>query len=451
VRAIVTLAASNDWNIYQDDCKAAYLNALLQAKKWIKIVLPDESVKYVLIRKCLYGLKESAREWFKLLKAYLLSQDFKQNPADPCVFFKLDIDSKLEIVLALFVDDTMTTGKESAVLTFRENFKRKFKVSEKGGICKHFLSMRFSSDEEYYYMDQSTYITQILSRYSQYLKQEKFGVSTPLLPNFQNELLEAELNPTYETNFPYREMVGSLVYAANGTRFDITAAVSIVSRFANKPTKIHCEMVRRIYHYLRTNPRKLRFKKKADIKLIGYCDSSLGNLEDFSSLAGYCFLLGNTIISWKSFKEPVVALSTAEAEYIALTSAVQECIYLQHFLTGLGYISTKTEIHEDNHACIALAKNPQDKKRTRHIQIRFHWIREQLEKGVYVLIPTKTHEQLADLFTKGFHGPQLRSISTKLGLVTDDYVKQGGSEYTHTSQNGLYHHSRSLSEETIVN
>jgi hypothetical protein len=209
-------------------------------------------------------------------------------------------------------------------------------------------------------------------------------------------------------------------------------------------------MVKRIYHYLRANPRKLQFKKNGNIKLIGYCDSSLGNLEDISSLAGYCFMLGNTIISWKSFKEPVVALSTAEAEYIALTTAVQECIYLQQFLTGLGYITTKTEIHEDNHACIALAKNPQDKKRTRHIQIKFHWIREQLENGVYVLIPTKTHEQLADLFTKGLHGPQLRSISTKLGLITDDSVKQGGSEYTHTSLNEAYSHLRSISEETII-
>lgn len=88
-------------------------------------------------------------------------------------------------------------------------------------------------------------------------------------------------------------MVGSLVYAANGTRFDITAAVSIVSRFGNA----------------RANPRKLRFKKGASIKLVGYCDSSLGNLEDYASLAGFCFMLGDTIISWKLFKEPVVALS----------------------------------------------------------------------------------------------------------------------------------------------
>ncbi len=131
-----------------------------------------------------------------------------------------------------------------------------------------------------------------------------------------------------------------------------------------------------------------------------------------------------------------------------MTPAVQECIYLQQFLLGLGYETTKTEIHEDNNACIALAKNPQDKRRTRHIQIRFHWIREQLENGVYVLIPTKTQDQLADIFTKGLHGPQLRTISSKLGLIPDDSVKQGESENTYTSQNES--HMRSSSEDTIT-
>jgi hypothetical protein len=163
------------------------------------------------------------------------------------------------------------------------------------------------------------------------------------------------------------------------------------------------------------------------MKLIGNCDSSLGNLEDYTSLGGYCFMLNGTTISWKSFKEPVTALSTAEAEYIALTPAVQECIFLQQLLSGLGYPTAKTDIHEDNDACISLAKNPQDKQRTRHIQIRFHWIRQQLENQVFKLIRTRTHEQLADLFTKGLYGPHLRKLSADLGLIPNS-VKQGENE-----------------------
>jgi hypothetical protein len=429
VRGLTAIAASKDWKIYQDDCKAAYLNAILPKGKYLK--LPNG--KFVFIRKCLYGLKESAREWFKLLKEYLKSQGFSQNPAEPCIFFKTSKDNELQLLLALFVDDILTTGIQSQIDFFRNEFKKRFKMSEKGGICKHFLSIKFTEDDSYIYLDQSTYANQKLQDYKAFLGNPHQGSSTSLVTNFQELLLQAEKSNEVDSAFPYRQMVGSLVYLSNGTRFDITAAVSIVSRFAQNPKKIHCEMVQRIYHFLRTNPKKLKFKKRGNIKLVGYCDASLGNLENYSSLAGFCFMLGDSLISWKSFKEPVIALSTAEAEYIALTSAVQECIFLQQFFNGLGMKQSMTEIHEDNNACIALAKNPQEKKRTRHIQIRFHWIREQLENKVFSLIPTRTFDQLADVFTKGLHGPQLRAISQRLGL-TDDAGKQGENEILEVSQ-----------------
>jgi hypothetical protein len=420
VRGITAIAASNDWKLYQDDCKAAYLNAVLEKGKHIK--LPDG--KFVFIRKCLYGLKESARAWFKMVKQYLLSLNFIQNQAEPCVFYKLSKENGLELLLALFVDDILTTGCQDKIAEFRNEFKTRFRMSEKGGLCKHFLSIKFTDDDKNIYMDQQTYVKQKLNDYAKFLGDPRQGSSTPLVSNFQELLLQAATSTDIDSKFPYKELVGSLVYLANGTRFDITAAVSVVSRFSNNPKIIHCEMVKRIYHYLRANPKKLKFTKHGSIKLIGYCDASLGNLENYSSLAGFCFMMGNSIISWKSFKEPVVALSTAEAEYIALTSAVQECVFLQQFFNGLGMSITKTEIHEDNNACIALAKNPQEKKRTRHIQIRFHWIREQLENGVFTLVPTRTLDQLADIFTKGLHGPQIRNISQRLGLV-DDTGKQG--------------------------
>lgn len=279
-RAIVAISASNNWDLFQDDCKAAYLNAVLEKGKWLK--LPNG--KFVFIRKCLYGLKESAREWFKLVKSYLVSIGFKQNPADPCTFLKLNELGKLELVLALFVDDILSTGNPQSINDFREQFKKRFRVSDKGGVCKHFLSIRFSKGSDYIYLDQTTYINQKLQDYQEFLGNSLLGCASPLPQNFQEILLTAEQSKDTELSFPYREMVGSLVYAANGTRFDITAAVSIVSRFANNPKKIHCDMVRRIYQYLKANPKKLRFKLGGDIKLVGYCDASLGNLEDYSSV-----------------------------------------------------------------------------------------------------------------------------------------------------------------------
>ena len=122
-----------------------------------------------------------------------------------------------------------------------------------------------------------------------------------------------------------------------------------------------------------------------------FCDSSHGNLEDYTSLAGFCIKLGDSMVTWKSYKIPVTTLSTAESEYIALTPAVQECIWLQQLLEDIGYKQQTPVLYEDNQPCISLVKNPQEKTRTRHLQIKYHWVREQLKNGVFKIeyIPTR--------------------------------------------------------------
>jgi hypothetical protein len=285
-------------------------------------------------------------------------------------------------------------------------------------------------------LDQDTYINQKLDEFESIIGPNlSLKVATPLTTNFQELLIEANESTEKEPKFPYREMVGSLVYLSNGTRFDIAAAVSIVSRFMNDPKKIHCDMVRRIYHYLRGNRKSLKFKLGGEIILKGGCDASWANAEDYSSIAGYYFKLGSSLISWQSYKQPVKALSTAESEYIALTSAFQEGIWLRQFLESIGYKQETTKIQEDNRACIFMAKNPQDKKRTRHIQVKYHWVRDQIENREFELEYVNTKDQLADIFTKGFLGPQLRDNCNKLGLVPNKHIcyntdskKSGGEQ-----------------------
>lgn len=204
----------------------------------------------------------------------------------------------------------------------------------------------------------------------------------------------------------------------SGTRFDIAAAVSIVSRFLDKPKKIHCNMVRRIFWYLRGSiDNKLLYERNSEMSLSGYVDSSYANLENYASLSGYAFQLGTGIISWQSSRQPVIALSSAEAEYIALTPAVQEVIWLKQILNELGYPQTNVPIYEDNQSCILLARNPQDHKKTRHIQIRYHWIRQHLFDKTFNLQYCNTKSQKADMFTKGLFGPTLRIQCERLGMV----------------------------------
>jgi hypothetical protein len=210
-------------------------------------------------------------------------------------------------------------------------------------------------------------------------------------------------------------MVGSLMYMMTGTRFDIAAAVSVVSRFLDSPKKIHCDMVRRIFWYLRGTINNHLHYHGNDMTLTGYVDSSFANLENFASVSGYGFLIGDSIVSWASTRQPVIALRVDM--YIALTSAVQETIWMKDLLTELNYPQEIVTLYEDNQACILLAKNPQDHKKTRHIQLRFHWIREQLNNKVFNLEYCDTKSQKADLFTKGLFGPSLKTQCERLGMV----------------------------------
>lgn len=413
VRLFCAIAASRGWKIFQDDCTAAYLNAWLEKGKWIK--LPDGS--FAFIQKALYGLKESPREWFQTVKAYMISDNFKQSEYDPCVFYKSDV------MVSIFVDDTISMGIGAE--KFRRKFKEKF-PSKSGGEAHHFIGLRISNQNDSICIDQEAYINQKLTEYEEFLDPNTC-YSSPLLPDFAHTLTSAEKSDECEPSFPYRSMVGSLVHVMNGTRFDIAAAVSIVSRYLNSPKKIHCDMVRRIYYYLRGNPLKHLEYKKGDMALIGFCDSSYANLENYASLSGYAFKLGGSLIEWKSMRQPVVALSTAESEYIALTPCFQAGLWLRGILSELGVPQKATTVYEDNAACIFMAKNPQNSKRTRHIQVRYHWIRQYLENNSFKLQPCKTENQLADIFTKGAHGPQIRSTSSRLGMMTSKSPKLGES------------------------
>ena len=223
---------------------------------------------------------------------------------------------------------------------------------------------------------------------------------TPLDINFQKLLEYAQLSDEVESSFPYREVVGSLMYAATGTRPDIMAALGIASRFVSNPKKIHCDMVRQILYYLRQAiDYSIKYYRGSSIDLIGFSDSSWANNEDYSSISGSLFLLGSSLITWSSKKQPVIALSSTEAEYVAATNAVQEALWLRSLLSELGFDQGCTTIYEDNEGCINLSKNPQEFKRTRHVQVKYHFIRSHVKSGNVKLVYCDTKDQLADFLT----------------------------------------------------
>jgi hypothetical protein len=417
IRLLLALAASKGWSVYHDDATSAFLNGVLKEKVFMEQPegyeeLTDE-YKWELL-KALYGLKQAPREWHEVLHNFLISKEFKQCIGDPCIYVRRKTGS-VELI-GIYVDDILSTGSNIAVVEdFRSELKSKFKCSE-GGLVDWCLGMEVTQHSGGIDLNQNQYVKQKLEEFSHILDNNTKR-RTPLDPNFQELLINADQSSEVELDFPYRSIVGSLMYAATGTRPDIMTAVGVVSRFSSSPKKIHCDMVRQILYYLRQHPTySLTYKRNSDITVRGYSDSSWANNEDSTSISGFIFLLGDSLITWSSKKQPVVALSSTEAEYVSVTSASQEALWLKSLLEELGFNQECIKIYEDNEACINLSKNPQEFKRTRHIQVKYHFIRSHVKDQNIKLVYVPTKDQLADFLTKGVSGPRLSELLKKIGV-----------------------------------
>jgi hypothetical protein len=217
---------------------------------------------------------------------------------------------------------------------------------------------------------------------------------------------------------PYQSAVGSLIYLVTGTRPDIAVAVGEVSKYLENPGRQHWAAVKRILRYLRGTIEMSLLVKPESSEVIGYCDADwAGDIDSRRSTTGYIFKFGGSPVCWKSKRQPTVALSTAEAEYMSMTHAAQTAIWLRRWLKDLGFVQRSgTKIYEDNQGCIAMAKNPVNHERTKHIDIKYHFVRELVAAGVIKIIYLETEEMQADILTKGMARDRHVKLCLAIGL-----------------------------------
>ena len=233
------------------------------------------------------------------------------------------------------------------------------------------------------------------------------------------KLVNGTEDSEYVDQTEYQSIVGSLLYLSMRTRPDITYAVSVTTRFCSNPTTQHMTAVKRILRYLRgTTHYGLLYKRAKSKEIIGFSDADWGgDKNDYKSTSGFLFQLGGTTITWQSKKQTCVALSTAEAEYIALAGAAQEAVWLKHLYQELADTPNKPVlINEDNQAAIAISKNPQYHGRVKHIDIKYHFIREQVHNRNIELEYCCTSEMIADMLTKGLGKVQLQKLRELAGI-----------------------------------
>jgi hypothetical protein len=222
----------------------------------------------------------------------------------------------------------------------------------------------------------------------------------------------------------YKRLVGSLMYLT-ATRPDLMYVVSLISRFMESPKDSHWKVGKRILRYVAgTIDYGLWYTHSQDCTLIGYTDSDFaGSIDDRKSTSGYAFHLGTSLISWASQKQPIVSMSSAEAEYIATTTAACHAVWLKRLLKDMGHTETEsTTIYCDNTSAIQLSKHNVFHRKSKHIDTRYHFIRELVNNGEISLMFCGSKEQLADMFTKPLGTSAFEFQRKHLGIDSADHT-----------------------------
>ena len=247
--------------------------------------------------------------------------------------------------------------------------------------------------------------------------------ATPMDTNLKlstNDAPQTVQDFAYMRDKPYRKAVGSLQYASVGTRLDITNVCSTLSCYLEKPGPVHWNAVKHVFGYLAgTADLALTFGRE-EKDLEGYADADGLMNEDRKAVSGYAFLINGGAVSWCTKKQEIIALSTTEAEYVAVTHAAKEALWLRTLIKEIfGDINGPTTLYSDNQSAIALMKDHQHHMRTKHIDIRFHFIRWVIEEGKIKLVYCPTNDMLADSFTKALPSVKVKHFATALGLFRD--------------------------------
>jgi Reverse transcriptase (RNA-dependent DNA polymerase) len=419
------MAAVNDLEIHQIDIKGAYLNGKLTPAETIFMKQPpgyadiDSQTKVCHLLKTLYGLKQSGRRWYQCLVEIMKSLGFLQCEVDQAVFYRRK-GTALVIVLVHVDDCTIVATSKLLIDSFKISIAKHVEITDLGEL--HWIlgiEVRRERENKRIFLSQRAYLDSILRRYG---LDELKPVSLPMETSIK--LTSAQSPSTTEEiarmrNVPYHEAVGSLMYASLGTRPDITYAVQTVSRFTKNPGTAHWDAVKRIFRYLKgTRELWLGYGGVAK-ELIGYADADGNMAEDRHAISGYAFLLHGGAVSWTAKRQEIISLSTTESEYIAATYAAKEALWLRSLISQLFDTTLEaTTLFSDNQSAIALSKDHQYHARTKHIDVRFHFIRWIIENGSIRLIYCPTDDMVADTLTKALPSPKVKHFATELGLVS---------------------------------
>jgi hypothetical protein len=355
--------------------------------------------------KSLYGLKQAPRNWYQEFSHFLMDYGFTKSAYDPCMFFFLTPSQQLKCVLIVYVDDVPNgvTAEAEWYAEFLSAVRAKYTITENS--LEWCLGIQIIQEEKCVKMVQTQYIRDVLERFGMSdCKPASIPLDPGMIFSFADSPHSEEEKFAAEAS-QFRPLVGSLLYAAVATRPDISLSVSKIGHVMSNPSATHFKQATHILRYLKKTMDSglVFYKGPSDTNnlLQGYCDADLaGCVDSRKSTTGFFFSLNGAAVSWHAKLQGVVALSTTEAEYVALATAGCDALFLRGLLSELGFPQPSTVIFEDNSGCIALTKDSVLHSRTKHIDIRFHRIRDMVASGDVVITYCPTDQMYADGLTK---------------------------------------------------
>jgi hypothetical protein len=446
LRVLLAMSAVLGIAIEQLDVETAFLYGTLTETNYMRLPQgfqaynPDGSPKYAKLIKSLYGLHQAGREWYLVLKAFFLEEGFVQLKSDACTFLKVDPATGHLVIACIYVDDILIASADrKAIAKVKTALKARFNIKDLGD-AKWMLKIQIENLPNAVWQGHITYITTLLKEFGFWDIPETEWEDTPMASTWTRDALKPLLAEGEATKF--RTLIAKLIYLQTTTRPDLCYAVSTLAQYQKEPRQSDWKALERILRYLRftVDLGNTFFKNQSNQPVVYTSDSldiesacpielpegmtpklavdaSFGQEDDRKSRTGYMVFAFGGLVSWFSKKQTTVALSSTEAELIALVEGTKEANWFREFFKELGFkINKPTKIDQDNQSVIAIAINPIQHSRIKHMEIKNHYVRENVENGTIELLYCPTELMIADILTKPLPSSQHWKLVNLMGM-----------------------------------
>ena len=429
LRVLLAVIALKKLHTTHLDVNLAYLNAILEEETYMQY--PDgidfhgvePRGKVCRLLKSLYGLRQSAANWYKTLSTFLLSKGFIASSADPCLYVRHEQGGGITVIF-VYVDDMLLAATSPTTLhRVKEAIAKKWSISDLGEVS-HYLSLRIQRNQEAGIMKvgQKAYVDRFPDVPSTSPK--------PLIPFSPSiELRKAEEPADQQSVKTYQSLTGSLIYASTVSRPDLSLALGMLTKHNLKPHDHHFSTVHQAVRYAkRTSNLAITYGRPKTHGNTGFEDgygfwgcvdaSFASDPDTMRSRTGWVFYLAGGPISWASKQQSCVTKSSAEAEYYALSDAGSQGVWLHRLLVDLRAVDASDPIHlySDSQSAISMAKTSKHHSRSRHIETHYHWIRERVTEGKIRLSHVAGVYNIADGLTKPLAKPAFEAFRDALAL-----------------------------------